>query len=139
MLIFQELNLLWALRKSFLHFRFSGQIQISSKMLCSIDHWSTLGRYVPRSRGPITVSNQCDQIERFLKVLGKKVPCKSSPNIRQHFWANVKNCTFYIKQMYILFGQLLEKIGELFTLTSRNICLNLLNRCLPTFVGPQIH
>ena len=28
---------------------------------------------------------QCDQIGRFLKVLGNKVPCKSSPNIEQHF------------------------------------------------------
>ena len=38
-----------------------------------------------------TVSDQCDQIGRFLKVLVNKWPCKSSPNIQQHFWAIVNN------------------------------------------------
>ena len=50
---------------------------------------------------------QCDLIGRFLKVLGNKVPFKSSPNIWQQIWAIVKNGTFYIKLMWILFGQLL--------------------------------
>ena len=61
---------------------------------------------------------QCDLIGRFLKVLGNKVPFKSSPNIWQQIWAIVKNGTFYIKLMWILFGQLLQKIGLLFTPTS---------------------
>ena len=51
--------------------------------------------------------DQCERIGRFFKVLGNKVPCKSSPNIYQKFWAIVKNGTFYIKLMWILFGQLL--------------------------------
>ena len=36
----------------------------------------------------------------------------------KHFWAIVKNGTFYVKLTFILFGQLLEKIGQLFTPTS---------------------
>ena len=51
-----------------------------------------------------------DHIGQFLKVLGDKIPGKSSQNILQRFWAVVKNGTFYIKLMWILFEQILEKI-----------------------------
>ena len=61
------------------------------------------------------ICDQNDQIGRFFKVLGKKVPCKSCPNIQQRFWAMVKNATFYVKLMWRLFGQLLQKIGQPFT------------------------
>ena len=60
---------------------------------------------------------QCDQIGRFLKVLANKVPCKSRSNIYQHF-GNCENGTFYVKLMWIVFGELLEKFGLLFTPTS---------------------
>ena len=33
---------------------------------------------------------QCDQIGQILKILGNEVPCKSSQNIFQQFWAIVK-------------------------------------------------
>ena len=51
---------------------------------------------------------QCDQIRRFLKGIGSKVPFKRSPNIERQFWALVKNGTFYVKLMWILFGHILE-------------------------------
>ena len=47
---------------------------------------------------------QSDQIGRFLKLL-----------IAQQIWTIVKNGTFYVKLMWILFGQLLYTIGVLFT------------------------
>ena len=57
---------------------------------------------------------QCDEIGPFLKFLGTKV----AQIFSKHFWAIVKNGTFYVKLTFILFGQLLEKIGQLFTPTS---------------------
>ena len=61
----------------------------------------------------INTKKQCDQIGRFLKVLGNKVPCKSSPNTEQHFKPFVKYGTFNVKLMWLLFGQVLVKIGLL--------------------------
>ena len=58
-------------------------------------------------------SNQCDQIDRFLKIF--KVSSKSSPNISQQY---CEKWNFYINLMWILFGQLLSTIGLLFTPTS---------------------
>ena len=51
----------------------------------------------------------------IFKVLGNKVPCKSSPNISQQY---CEKWNFYINLMWILFGQLLSTIGLLFTPTS---------------------
>ena len=57
---------------------------------------------------------QCDQIGRFLKVLGDKFWCKSSPNIwrlSELFW---KGFHFTYKLRWLLFGQVLKKIWLLF-------------------------
>ena len=70
---------------------------------------------------------QCDQIGRFLKVLGNKVPCKSSPNIEQHFrllwkmalvmlhWCGYFLGTFWWKLGYFLLQHLVTH-ACLFTL-----------------------
>ena len=48
---------------------------------------------------------------------------ESSPNISNNFGLIVKNGTFYVKLIWILFEKLLEKIGLLFTPTSgRTTC-----------------
>ena len=55
-------------------------------------HWVTKGT---RTRVEVEKGlKQFDQIGRFLKVLGNKIACKSRPNIKQQFWAILKNCTF---------------------------------------------
>ena len=61
---------------------------------------------------------QCDQIGLFLKVLGDIVSIKSSPNAWWNFWPIWKATTFHIKLLWLLFGQLLEKIGLYFNLVS---------------------
>ena len=42
-----------------------------------------LGLFLLKPTGP---PNQCEQIGRFLKILGKKLSYKSSPNIIFMFW-----------------------------------------------------
>ena len=56
---------------------------------------------------------QCDQIGRFLKVLGDKDSIKSTQNAWRFFWANVKSNFFHSKLLWLLFGPLLEKFGLL--------------------------
>ena len=88
----------------------------SERKLCA---WERDSNSSPsRSKHFLGPCYQCDQIGRFLKVLGNKVPCKSSHNILQQFWAIVKMALFTLNWCGYLFGQLLEKMGLLFTSTS---------------------
>ena len=68
---------------------------------------------------------QCDQIGRFLKVLGDMVSSKSSPNrYMVYFWAKAKSSIFNVKLLWLICGQLLEKFGLLFNLSSGHaVCM----------------
>ena len=59
---------------------------------------------------------QCDQIGRFLKVLGEKFSHKK-PKYIVTFGATMKTVLFRQQLLLILFGQLCEKFGLLFILT----------------------
>ena len=61
--------------------------------------------------------DQCDQIGRYLKVLGDKISNKSSPNDWQLF-GQFENLSLVQILLVLLFGQLLETFGVLFTPTS---------------------
>ena len=47
---------------------------------------------------------QCDQIGQFLKVLGKKIPCKSSSKYLASYCAILKSITFKQNLLWLLFG-----------------------------------
>ena len=68
---------------------------------------------------------QCDQIGQFVKVLGDMVSSKSSPNrYMVYFWAKAKSSIFNVKLLWLICGQLLEKFGLLFNLSSGHaVCM----------------
>ena len=68
-------------------------------------------------------ANLCDQIGRFLKVLGKIISYKSSPNIWWLFGL-FRKTSLKSKHSYgYFFGQLLDKFGLLLILTSGHTVL----------------
>ena len=52
--------------------------------------------------------DQCDQIGRFLKVLGLHGFYQKLPKYMVNFWAKVKSNIFHVKVLWLLFGQILE-------------------------------
>ena len=70
---------------------------------------------IPFTHTPICHMVQCDQIGLFLKDLGYWFSWWKSPNILQLFGVIVNASTFLVKLLWLIFGQLLEKIGFHFT------------------------
>ena len=58
---------------------------------------------------------QYDQIGLFLEVFGNKFSNKSSPNVWWLFWAILKNVICLVNLLWLLFGQLFQKFGQLFS------------------------
>ena len=77
----------------------------------------------------------------FLKFLGIKFLAKVAQIFLNNFGIFWKLCTFYIKLMWILFGELSEKIALLFTPTSGHTgdaSMKLLKICLRKLTTWQI-
>ena len=60
------------------------------------------------------VSEQCDQIGRFLQVLGNKLPQKSSLNILVPFRAIHNNVTVMVKVCVYFLANFWEKLRNFF-------------------------
>ena len=65
--------------------------------------------------------NQCDQIGRFLQVLGNKLYYKRSPNILVTFWAISNNVTIMLKVCGQLFGEIRQLFIPSTGLTVQNL------------------
>ena len=59
---------------------------------------------------------QCDQIGRFMKVLGNRFACKSSPTSMVTFWAILKSLTLCKKNCCAIYlGNFWKHLGYIFT------------------------
>ena len=88
-----------------------------------------LGARLPEIRSTKENEDVLERRVRMIHILWPVWPdwvilkVESSPNISNNFGLIVKNGTFYVKLIWILFEKLLEKIGLLFTPTSgRTTC-----------------
>ena len=87
-------------------------------------------RTISHSFSPIptitySLSLQCDQIGRFLKVLGNKFSFKSSPKVFCDFWALLKNITFLVKSSMVNFWATFGTSWATFYFSIWSHCLSL--------------
>ena len=87
-------------------------------------------RTISHSFSPIptitySLSLQCDQIGRFLKVLGNKFSFKSSPKVFCDFWALLKNITFLVKSSMVNFWATFGTSWATFYFSTWSHCLSL--------------
>ena len=79
-------------------------------------------------------ANQCDQIGRFLQVLGNKLSHKSFQNIFVSFWAISNNVTVR-KSVWLLLGNIRGEVRQLFIPSSGHADLVMSVCSEATFLG----